>query len=427
MFEEILSVTDCPCGKDHTLITKDYIVERDALKKLPALLKKLGLDKNPLAVFDANTYQAAYPKFHAALPDAQILMLKGEKIRPDEPQIHAVTHALISGGHSVILAVGSGVICDVSRHVACQNSVPFIAVPTAASVDGFVSDSAVLTLNGAKFTLPSKAPCAVVADLEIIAAAPKKLTASGVGDMLSKYISIADWHIGHLISGEYYCPFVADLEIDAVDLIVENIDAIGKGDIDSMSKLVEGLLLSGITMQMVKITRPASSFEHHFSHYLEIVPIKNVDHDALHGQKVGIGTIIAAKYYLQFAQSLKRIFEENLPNAFDIKKVQQAYAKYPQGIVDMVTKENTPTITAKLDTALLKQNYEQVLKIAEKIPSAQKMRSTLEKIGGYTDYSQIGLTHEQYVDTMHICCYIRNRFTMLRLVCDYDLMDHIEF
>ena len=78
-------------------------------------------------------------------------------------------------------------ICDIVRYVAFKQDVPFIAVPTAASVDGFVSDSAALTLNGAKITLPAKAPNAVVADLAIIAAAPKKMTASGVGDMPVSY------------------------------------------------------------------------------------------------------------------------------------------------------------------------------------------------------------------------------------------------
>ena len=423
MFEEILDVKGCACGRNHTLKTRDYIVERNAMEKLPCLLEKSFPGAKPLAVFDQNTYDAAYPKLKRALPDVDTLILTGEKIVPDELQLDTVMQALKAGGFDLLLAVGAGVITDVTRYVALKQEVPFISVPTAASVDGFVSDNAALTLNGAKVTLPAKAPDAVVADLEIIAAAPLKMTASGVGDMLSKYISVADWKIGHLITNEYYCPFVADLTLKAVNIIVDNIDAIRKGDIDSIGTLMEGLLLSGITIQMVGITRPASSFEHHFSHYLEVTPIEGIDHDALHGEKVGIGTVNAAKYYPVFAERLGRIFRENLENQFSMERVKKYYSKYPQSVVEMVEKENTPTITRNLDVDLLRKNFDKVRQVASEVPSSEKIVSTLRTVNGYTDYHQIGMTDEQFKETMKICCYIRNRFTLLRLMCDYELFD----
>ena len=206
-------------------------------------------------------------------------------------------------------------------------------------------------------------------------------------------------------------------------MIVQNIEKINSGDIGSFGVLMKGLLLSGVAMQMVGITRPASSFEHHFSHYLEIVPIEGVNRAALHGEKVGIATIQAAKYYPVFARRLNRIYEENIPNHFDIERVKGYYAQYPQGIVDAVEKENTPTITAKLDRDLLEQNFDKVLQIADEVPSAESLTETLRTIGGYTSYYDINMTDEQFKETMKICCYIRNRFTLLRLVCDFELFD----
>ncbi len=423
MFENILDVQGCPCGREHTLITRHFIVEPNAMQKLPQLLKTLQSHAAPLAVFDENTHKAAYAKFSAALPDTDICVLQGSEVKPNETQVEALEKALDVDAYSIVLAVGSGVICDVVRYVAGKHNLPFVAVPTAASVDGYVSDSAVMTLNGAKQSLPSRAPVAVLADLEIIAAAPKFLTAAGVGDMLSKYLSIADWRVGNLITDEYYCDFVAQMELDAVNLIVDNIDKIAAGDVESIGILMEGLLLSGLAMQMVKITRPASSFEHHFSHYLEIVPIENVNHNALHGEKVGIASIIAAKLYKTLAIATKRIYEENLPNRFDMEKVVGYYSKYPQGVVDFVIKENTPTITSKLNVDLLRKNYDKVLEAADGILPHERMYECLKAVGGYTDYHEIGLTDEQYRETMRICCYIRNRFTMLRLACDYELFD----
>ncbi|MBD9237714.1 MAG: iron-containing alcohol dehydrogenase, partial [Alistipes onderdonkii] len=56
----------------------------------------------------------------------------------------------------------------------------------------------------------------VVCDLNVVSGAPLWLTVSGISDILAKYISLADWKIAHLVSGEYYCPMVADLAEEAL-------------------------------------------------------------------------------------------------------------------------------------------------------------------------------------------------------------------
>jgi len=71
----------------------------------------------------------------------------------------------------------------------------------------------------------------------------------------------------------------------------------------------------------------------------------------------------------------------------------------------------------------LKQNYDEVLRIADEVPSPGSLTETLRTVGGYTDYSAIDMTDGQFRETMKICCYIRNRFTMLRLMCDFELFD----
>ncbi|MEG2188678.1 MAG: hypothetical protein RRY08_02515, partial [Christensenella sp.] len=110
-------------------------------------------------------------------------------------------------------------------------------------------------------------------------------------------------------------------------------------------------------------------------------------------------------------------------NQFDMARIKSYYSKYPAGIVAMVEKENTPTITAKLDVELLKKNFDEVVHIADNVPSAEALINVLRTVDGYTRYHEINMTTEQFCDTMKICCYIRNRFTLLRVVCDYALFD----
>ncbi len=422
MLQDLLNMKTCECGRDHTLLTREFVVEENAYEALPALLLKLGF-KSILAVYDENTRKAAQAKLSAALPDAVACVLPGDFIHPDEERVDQTLCAIEENRPEAVLAVGGGVICDIVRYATFKANIPFISLPTCASVDGFVSGAAAMTFNGAKVSLPTHAPVAVVADLGIIAAAPKKLAASGVGDMLAKFISIADWKIGHLISGEYYCPFIAKIAQESVETIVEYLPDIKKGGIEGTRKLIEGLILSGLAMQMANITRPASSFEHHFSHYLEVVPVPGVDHDALHGEKVGIGTVIAAKYYPLFAESLRAIFEQNVQNKFDIEKVVSYYAQYSKGLTDMIRAENTPTCTSALNPSLLEKNWEEIQKIAQALPSAEQMISWLKELDGYYDYRQIGLSEEGCLEALKICVYIRNRFTMLRIVRDFEVFE----
>jgi glycerol-1-phosphate dehydrogenase [NAD(P)+] len=395
------------------------------MARLPGLLDKLGLSGRPLAVYDNNTYGAAGGRVEQYLPGVDKLILQeepGDTVHPDERQMEAVAQS--APGHTVLLAVGSGVINDIVRYVAFQQDIPFVSVPTAASVDGFVANCAAVSLKGAKATLPAVAPLAVVADLDIIAAAPARLTASGVGDVLSKYLSATDWLIEVLMDGSYYCPLIAKLSFDAADMAVRHIDSIARRETEGLRVLMKGLLVAGIAIQMAEITRPASSFEHHFSHYFEVVPTDNPSIvRALHGEKVGVASIIAAKYFPVFARLLKRIFEEEIPNRFDMDRVAGYYSRFPAGVIEFVKKENTPTISLALKPELLKKNYDEILRVADSVPSPDRFREIIKKVGGHTDYREIDITPDQFRETMKICCYIRNRFTLLRIICDYRLFD----
>ena len=68
-----------------------------------------------------------------------------------------------------------------------------------------------MTWKGVKKTFPAVGPVAMVADSRVIAAAPGRLTAAGVGDLLGKYTALLDWRASHLLTGEAYCPELARL------------------------------------------------------------------------------------------------------------------------------------------------------------------------------------------------------------------------
>src|SRR5207244_1421352 len=85
-----------------------------------------------------------------------------------------------------ILGVGAGVINDLGKLAARRRETTYVAVATAASMNGYGSPIAAVVQEGVKRTLPAAATAAIVADLDVIAQAPIELTRSGFADLLSK-------------------------------------------------------------------------------------------------------------------------------------------------------------------------------------------------------------------------------------------------
>ncbi len=95
-----------------------------------------------LIVADANTYPVLGRTVEEALRgsgrEARSVILSGEEVAADA---HSILHVLLSFDRKdqSLVAVGSGTITDITRFVSSRVGVPFIAMPTAPSVDGFTS------------------------------------------------------------------------------------------------------------------------------------------------------------------------------------------------------------------------------------------------------------------------------------------------
>ena len=196
-----------------------------------------------------------------------------------------------------MLAVGSGTIHDVVRFVCSHTNRIFVSVPTAASVDGFTSVGAPIIVDGFKQTVPAIAPAAIFADLDVLSAAPQRMTAAGFGDMLGKFTSLADWRFSAEMAGEPFCPLAYELTERALQQCMAAVDEIAAGTPRGVEALMEALLLSGWSMLLVGHSRPASGGEHHLSHHWEMAYLKEGRRQLLHGAKVGVACALLAKLY----------------------------------------------------------------------------------------------------------------------------------
>ena len=195
----------------------------------------------------------------------------------------------------VVVGVGSGVINDVCKILSNATGNPYIIVGTAPSMDGYASATSSMSRDGVKVSLNSRCADVIIGDTDILKTAPDHMLRSGLGDMLAKFVSIAEWRIAHLITGEYYCEEVAQLIRTALKKCVDNAEGLLKREDAAVEAVFEGLVIGGVAMAYAGTSRPASGVEHYISHVLDMRGMEFGTPVDLHGTQCAVGTLIAVK------------------------------------------------------------------------------------------------------------------------------------
>ena len=291
----------CSCGKIHRCGLRFFRAGPGAVRSLPEALKSRNRT-HPMVVMDTNTEKAAGDRVRNVLRDAGIPMSefvfpeREGKIEPDEWAMGALVMAM-DPACDVIVAVGSGVINDCCKVLAHACGLPSMVVCTAPSMDGYCSNSASMIQNRLKVSLYNACPEAIIADTEILATAPDIMLQAGLGDMLAKYVSVCEWRISHLVHGDPYCEEIADMVRACLRKIVSHADGLMNREPAALEAVLEGLVISGISMAFAEISRPASGLEHYFSHLWEMRALQRGVPSDLHGIQVGVGTLIVLWIY----------------------------------------------------------------------------------------------------------------------------------
>lgn len=189
---------------------------------------------------------------------------------------------------NLIAGIGGGRSVDTAKMIAYNLGKPFVSVPTAASHDGMASPF-VSIISNKPHSIVASAPLGVFVDIDVIRKAPRRLLASGCGDLIANIIAVRDWQLGHEKTGEYYGRYSAELALMGAKIVMENSSDYAKNGLD-VRIIVEALISAGVASCIAGSSRPCSGAEHLFSHALDkIAPGKG-----LHGEKCGIGSIMMA-------------------------------------------------------------------------------------------------------------------------------------
>ena len=312
----------------------------------------------------------------------------------------------------VIVAVGSGTIHDIARFCAHERGIRFVSCPTGASVDGFCSTVAAMTWYGFKKTLPAVAPEIVLADTEIIKNAPMELVRSGVGDIMAKYTALADWKMAHVLTNELLCEKIYSIMQDAADTVMQSVPGIARGEESAYADVTYALIMSGIAMQMMGNSRPASGAEHHISHMIEMEPEAfPVKFPAMHGEKTGVGSLIAVREYKRLAK-----IEDITPYITDYAPIPEEHFRkfFGERLADSLIRENKNDCLAKVSRENLSASWGELRHIIDELPTEEYLYGLLEMLDAKRDLASIGVEESELSVLLKNSPLVRNRLTLMR-------------
>ncbi len=324
---------DCACGRRHRIGTRRVLMGEGALNELPALLsERYGRSLPVWVLSDQNTEEAAGSRCKEMLagwsPSATVLPGR-PKPRPLLELADELTREAGGSSPSLVLAVGSGVISDLGKKVASALGIPSWCVATAPSVDAFTSGHSVFKGHALHQTVPVAPAETVICDLGVMAAAPRELFLSGLGDLLAKFVAHLDWNLSARVTGEHFCPesMRAARESALRPLrLLAGADSLTSREL--LGGLTDALLTTGFLMQATGSSRPASSAEHTTSFIWEIAGLVGRESLNLHGLLVALASRCVLEIYRDFYGRLQE-------PAVDVQARVRALASEPSWEEDL--------------------------------------------------------------------------------------------
>jgi len=426
--------TGCPCGKPHTVAIDEVVVGSGVIRRIPEFVKKYGA-KRPFVLADVNTFAAAGEQVCAILKEAEIpyssYVFPQKNLEPDE---HAVGAAVMHFDTKcdLIIGVGSGVINDIGKILSNVSGRKYIIVGTAPSMDGYASATSSMSMDNLKTSLNSRCADVIIGDTDILKNAPEHMLKAGLGDMLAKYVSIAEWRIANIITGEYYCEEVAQLIRGALKKCVDNASGLLQRDEAAIHAVFEGLVIGGIAMAYAGVSRPASGVEHYFSHVWDMRGLEFGTKVDLHGIQCAMATAKAVKLYEYVSQ-----LRPDAPKAaryvadFDYSDWANQLRAFLGASADTMIalesregKYNKDTHKARFD--LIAENWDRILQIIrEELPTSAQFQEIMDTVGISTDLNVLDVDNTCAKQTFRATKDIRDKYVLSRLAWDLGILEEL--
>ena len=276
--------------RSHTMdLPRKIVVGEKNISDIGNFLKSLD-DPNSVSLISGNNVKKIVQrKIEKSLSGSKIKYIWHLAKTIDRKSLNEIENKVRQSKSDLVVGIGGGRSVDIAKMIGFNIDKPFVSIPTSASHDGIASPF--VSVKGARpHSLVATAPLGVFVDVDIIKKAPRRLLASGCGDLIAKITAVRDWQLGRDKTGEYYGRYSADLALMSAKILMESSTDFSKKGLNAR-EIVEALISAGVASCIAGSSRPCSGAEHLFSHAVD----KLEPDVGLHGEKCGIGTIMIAK------------------------------------------------------------------------------------------------------------------------------------
>ena len=423
-----------------TTDTKACRIGPGALSYVPGMFRELFGDRRAILVADGNTYRAAGEEVERLLREAGIGLEPSFIFR--DPDLYAEWGYLkqlenyLSGTDAIAVAVGSGVINDLTKLSSAHLGRPYLIVGTAASMDGYTAFGASITYEGNKQTFDCPAPAGLVLDPSIAAKAPKGMSASGYADLMAKIPAAADWMLADAAGTDPIDPVSLDLVQRNLRASLSRPEEVAEGSVPETEELSIGLVMSGFAMQACKCSRPASGLEHQFSHYWDMEGLCWKGKHVSHGFKVAIGTLVSTAC-LEFLldKGLEEVDPDRCAAAWPTwekqeEQIRQLFRDKPAHAERALAESKAKYQDAAAVREQLRNLREGWNGLAARIRTQifpfGEVRNKLHRVGAPYEPEMIGVSREKLRNTFRGIPYMRSRFTSIDLILRAGLLPEVE-
>ena len=269
-------------------LPRKIVIGENNIKDIGSFLVGLSNPKKISLVSGDKVRKITYDKVVRSVSDSKIKHVWHRSTSNDVKSAQKTLADIKKDKSDLIVGIGGGRSVDIAKMIAFTLGKPFVSIPTSASHDGIASPF--VSLRGDKpYSIIATAPLGVFVDIQILNKAPRRLLASGCGDLMAKVTAVRDWELARDKVGEYFGTYAANLASMSAKIVIDNSKDFKKKP--DVRMIVEALISSGVAACIAGSSRPCSGAEHLFSHAVDYIK----PGIGLHGEKCGIGAILIAK------------------------------------------------------------------------------------------------------------------------------------
>ncbi len=280
-------------------LPRKIVVGENNIGDIGKFIAELANPKKVSVVSGDKVRKITYKKVANSFAASKIKNIWHISTSNDTRAVKKTVNEIKKDSSDLIIGIGGGRSVDIAKMAAFTLKKSFVSIPTSASHDGIASPF--VSIRGEKpYSVIATAPLGVFVDIAILKKAPRRLLASGCGDLMAKVTAVRDWELARDNVGEYFGTYAANLASMSAKIVIENSKNFKKRP--DVRMIVEALISSGVAACIAGSSRPCSGAEHLFSHAVDFLEAGV----GLHGEKCGIGSILISK--LQ-GQDWKKIVE----------------------------------------------------------------------------------------------------------------------